>query len=195
MLSGHVVMIKIEPSELEKFKLGMNTNSISLSPSEFAWSDAFTLVRERILKGISCKIDLYHIGSTSIPQIHSKPILDILGAVSDGPNFHNTCIDQIRLLGFEFIEDPWNTKLKYYFFKYQTREKSYINFHVYEKTCPQVENKVLFSKYLRAHPNKAAEYSDFKQNLLKSPANYGLDKIDFMNKILTEAKLWETNKR
>ena len=130
-----------------------------------------------------------HVGSTAIPSIPAKPVLD--AAV------------MVRSLGQLDIEAL--TRLGYDFCGYQNEEKSRILFvlrgenqislqhiHVYAENDPDFYRQVFFRDYLNAHPESAAEYAALKKSLATQfsddRASYTKGKAAFIQKILSFAK-------
>lgn len=91
--------------QLKKLNVGMSRKTVSLAPHDPNWFKAFILAQAALGAHVSQDLELHHIGSTSVPGIHAKPILDILGAVPSIEAFdssHHYC----SLEGFKkFIED------------------------------------------------------------------------------------------
>jgi len=69
--------------ESEQSVLGVENNFVRLSDHNLVWSDLYREEEKRIRSAIGhLIIDLQHIGSTSIPGIKAKPILDMLAGVA-----------------------------------------------------------------------------------------------------------------
>jgi len=63
---------------------GMATSQVCLLNTHEAWADQYQLEKARIIEAIGAHIlDIQHVGSTSIPGVPAKPILDILVGVED----------------------------------------------------------------------------------------------------------------
>ena len=65
--------------QLKILNVGMNRKMVSLSSHDASWFDAFAIADAILIAQIPSRLKLHHIGSTSIPGIHAKPISDILG--------------------------------------------------------------------------------------------------------------------
>ncbi|MGK0554091.1 GrpB family protein [Macrococcus capreoli] len=64
--------------------LGVNRGQVVLSEYQEIWVDEFNHVKNEILKVVKLdKNDIHHIGSTSIPGLSAKPIIDILIGVEN----------------------------------------------------------------------------------------------------------------
>lgn len=79
----------------------MNKSELLLLPNDVSWKDDFLPERERIELSIpDSSVIIEHIGSTAIPNIHAKPILDI--SILCGNNGLNAVADALRKLGYEY---------------------------------------------------------------------------------------------
>ncbi|MEI6187153.1 MAG: bifunctional GrpB family protein/GNAT family N-acetyltransferase [Alphaproteobacteria bacterium] len=113
--------------------------------------------------GNNC-IEIHHVGSTSIPGLSAKPIIDII-AVTKVPE--NT-IEPLKSLGFEY-KGEYNIPMHFGFNK---KEDTQVNLHVYEQGNPEIKLNILFRDYLRAHPEACQEYAELKNNLLSQKPSY-----------------------
>ena len=113
--------------------------------------------------GNNC-IEIHHVGSTSIPGLSAKPIIDII-AVTKVPE--NT-IEPLKSLGFEY-KGEYNIPMHFGFNK---KEDTQVNLHVYEQGNPEIKLNILFRDYLRAHPEACQEYAELKNNLLLQKPSY-----------------------
>jgi GrpB-like predicted nucleotidyltransferase (UPF0157 family)/GNAT superfamily N-acetyltransferase len=138
--------------------------------------------------GTNC-IAIHHIGSTSVPGLLSKPVIDMLGVVKNGEK----SIRPLEQLGFTY-KGEFNIPLRFFF---NRSEGVDTNLHVYEEGHPEIELNLLFRDYLRTHPEAREDYAILKENLLKDKASYekknspftgyNLGKDAFIRKILKAA--------
>lgn len=139
-------------------------------------------------QGIS--ILFHHIGSTAIPACKAKPVLDVLGIVSDvlEVDRFNT---QLASLGYE-AKGEFGMKRRRYFDK---EAAPAVHLHIFEDTDPEVERHLRFRDYLRSHPDQVKAYSDLKERLAqKYPGDrkqYCLEKTPFIKEIDRRAA-WES---
>ena len=85
--------------QLKKLNVGMSRKAVSLSRHSENWFRAFTIANETLRKQIPANLELHYIGSTSIPNIHAKPILDVLGVVPSIEAF-DSHRPELEALGF-----------------------------------------------------------------------------------------------
>ncbi|MCY8496316.1 GNAT family N-acetyltransferase [Bacillus atrophaeus] len=106
-------------------------------------------------------ITISHIGSTSIPGMSAKPVIDILIEVKDieAINQYNL---QMEALGYE-AKGENGLKGRCFFRKGGNKRTHHV--HIYENGNREIVRHTLFRDYLIAHPEKAAEYATLKKQL------------------------------
>lgn len=164
-----------------------HTKLISYQPS---WRDRFETEKLKLKKIFGDRaIAVEHIGSTSIPGLSAKPIIDIAVLIEkreDGDNF----IKSVEEFGYQY--DKLNSSGERHFF----RKGNPAEFHLsiaYRDKGSFWERQILFRDYLRNHPKYRNEYQKLKENLLKNdPSGKGTylsGKSEFVTRILTLAKI------
>jgi GrpB-like predicted nucleotidyltransferase (UPF0157 family) len=104
---------------------------------------------------------VHHIGSTSVPGLAAKPIIDLMPLVSDLAELDRLrgCIE---LLGYS-----WHGELGIAERRYCTlddeRGVRAPQLHFFQVDSPQAERHLAFRDYLRAHPEVARDYEDVKR--------------------------------
>ena len=93
--------------------LGLKRGTVQLEPHDKQWDEA-TIQTIKILKSIlgDDAIDIQHIGSTAIPAIKAKPIIDIVVGVTDFDKvmLHN---EQLRRKGIFYQDSDVECQLLY----------------------------------------------------------------------------------
>ncbi len=134
-------------------------------------------------------IDIHHIGSTAIPGIKAKPVIDILVEVKDieGVDQYN---HKMKELGYEVMGEYGIPKRR--FFR-KGGDKRTHHIHIFQVGNEEIERHIKFKEYLIAHPDKAREYSRLKEELANKYTydveNYTNHKSDFIKEIDRKAKL------
>jgi GrpB-like predicted nucleotidyltransferase (UPF0157 family) len=108
-------------------------------------------------------VDIHHIGSTSIPGIYAKPIIDMLPTVHDIGEV-DTFNPILALLGYQ-AKGEFGLPGRRYLYRGDTRRTHQA--HVYQWDNPEVTRHLAFRDYLRAHPTKALLYSDHKRDVAR----------------------------
>jgi GrpB-like predicted nucleotidyltransferase (UPF0157 family) len=136
-------------------------------------------------------IDIHHIGSTAIPGIKAKPVIDVLIEVKDieGVAQHN---HKMKELGYEAMGEYGIPKRR--FFRKGGNNRTH-HIHIFQVGNEEIERHINFKEYLIAHPDKAREYSKLKEELVNKYTydveNYTNGKNDFIKEIDRKAKLWK----
>lgn len=135
-------------------------------------------------------VHIYHVGSTAIPGLPAKPVIDIIAEVING----DRAVESLINANYSF-EGEWNIPFK---FGLKKREPYKVNLHVFEVGHPEIELNLCFRDYLRSHSDERDRYADLKYELLKndesyvkneSPfAGYTLGKYDLIQSILRAAQ-------
>jgi GrpB-like predicted nucleotidyltransferase (UPF0157 family) len=159
------------------------------------WSVEF----EREAKAVSTALGknvlaIHHIGSTAIPGIYAKPIIDLLVAVQD-----LLAVDQknaaMESLGYEAMGE-FGIIDRRFFRKDDMAGIRTHHVHVFANNSPQISRHLAFRDYLIAHPASAQQYSDLKRALAKQyPQDiqgYMDGKDGFIQEIDRRAAQWST---
>ena len=103
---------------------------------------------------------VHHIGSTSIPGIHAKPIIDILVEVHAIESVDTKNSDMAQI-GYEPMGE-YGIPNRRYFRKINSQDTRTHHVHVFKVNSEHVIRHLAFRDYLIAHPLKAQEYSALK---------------------------------
>src|SRR3954463_10040735 len=80
---------------------GMRKDELLLLPHDPAWTDNFLAEKNRIVDGLGdSSVQIEHVGSTSIPTVHAKPILDM--AILCGEKGLEPVVRALLGLGYEY---------------------------------------------------------------------------------------------
>jgi GrpB-like predicted nucleotidyltransferase (UPF0157 family) len=125
-----------------------------------AWREAFE--REAaLLTGIFGTeiVALYHIGSTSVPALPAKPIIDIMPVMHEiaRVDLYN---DAMLAAGYE-PHGEFGIPGRRYFSKGGDEDRTH-HVHAFQIGNPGVARHLAFRDYLRAHADAAQEYADLK---------------------------------
>ena len=144
-------------------------------------------------------VEVHHIGSTAVPNLDAKPIIDILVVLdnTDDINSFDRAMEDIgyRVRG-ECLDAPIpGTPGRFYFTKETNGVRSH-HVHVYAKGHADIFDKLAFRDYLRAHKDTATIYGELK---LRIAAEHRFDNIGYMTakdgfvkSTLIEARRWYT---
>jgi len=163
---------------------------ISLSPYNPDWPRAFAdeaVALKRSLRALPNSIE--HIGSTAVPGLLAKPIIDILvglGLYPPSDEVQRT----IQALGYENLGEA-GVAGRIYFRK---RTSAAFNVHVTLKDGDLWRNDIALRDYLRAHPNEAEGYADWKKRAVSAGSQFLLEysqkKEPVIREMLIRAQSW-----
>jgi RimJ/RimL family protein N-acetyltransferase len=149
---------------LLKFEI-YKDDSIELVPYRPEWSN---LAQQEIkILGDALPVqhilEIQHIGSTAIPGIHSKPIIDIQIAVDSLIAIKPIAITALKSLGYEFWADNPDTE-RMFFVKGMPPfgEKRTHHVHIVEPVSRHWQGKIQFRDYLLSYTEAAREYEKLK---------------------------------
>jgi GrpB-like predicted nucleotidyltransferase (UPF0157 family) len=164
-------------------------SSVIIVDYDPTWPQQFEEEKVHILATISDYItEVEHIGSTSIPGLGAKPIIDIMVVIRD-PALVECCIEPLRTLGYEYMGE-YGVPGRHYFRKPggEAFEKRTHHLHMYEKGHEQRALHLLFREYLRMYPESARRYDLLKRELATTYASdreaYTEAKTEFIRSII-----------
>ena len=136
-------------------------------------------------------VAIHHVGSTSIPGIYAKPIIDIMPLVRD-IEVVDSFNPIMEALGYR-PRGEYEIPGRRYFSRGTTLRTHHV--HVYQVGNPEVKRHLAFRDYLRAHPDKALIYSDHKRAVARQHP-YDIDayvdgKDALVKQLLAEALAWQ----
>ena len=139
--------------------------------------------------------EIHHIGSTSIPGIYAKPIIDIMPIVKD-ISLIDSLNEQFLKVGYE-ARGELGIPGRRFFCKGGVNRTHHV--HIYQIGSKDIKRHLLFRDYLIAHPNEAQRYSVLKQHLAKLHSEnvheYTAGKNFFVREIESKARFWSERKK
>lgn len=137
---------------------------VEVVPHDPSWRGAFETESKQIALALTENVvAIHHIGSTAIPQIHAKPIIDMLVEVKD-----ITKVDKqtsaMEALGYEAMGE-FGISGRRFFRKGNEAGIRTHHIHTFEVTSPQIERHLAFRDYMISHPENAQQYSELKREL------------------------------
>ena len=137
------------------------------------WPVLYEEEKSRILNVIGRRIvAIEHIGSTAVPGLAAKPIIDIIVAVRHLIDA-GECIEPLQSIGYEYVPEFEVEIPERRFFRKGPPEARTHHIHMIELTSEFWERHLLFRDYLRSHPDVAQQYYQLKKELA---ARYGSDR-------------------
>jgi GrpB-like predicted nucleotidyltransferase (UPF0157 family) len=168
--------------------IGLQRGIVKLAPYAAEWKRLFEEEKALLETVIGQYVlDIQHVGSTAVPGMVAKPIIDIGIAVASFEEAR-VCIQPIEQLGYEYRGEHGIPR-RHYFTKGHPRTHQ---IHMNEIGSRDWENLVLFRDYLIQHPGLAEEYAALKAELARRyPTNreaYLDGKAPFIERVLEMAR-------
>jgi GrpB-like predicted nucleotidyltransferase (UPF0157 family) len=151
-----------------------------------SWSTPFEVESDRIRSALGADriVRLEHIGSTSVPGLAAKPIVDILLALATLVP-RSDYVGPLRDLGYRHVLDPWTDEHE--FFSLDRDGDRSVNLHVVLAGSSWDERHVAFRDHLRRNPGDAARYAELKRELAarhpRDVHTYTREKGEFIRRI------------
>ena len=171
----------------------MNVQRVFLVPHDPRWAEEFSRESSVVAGAIGdLLIAMHHIGSTAIPGIDAKPIIDMLAVVSDVALLDESR-PQMEALGYEAMGE-FGISGRRYFRKNDACGNRTHQIHAFQTGSPQIERHLAFRDFLRAHPDRAKQYEALKRRLAElhptDIASYTDGKDEFIKEMDARAAAW-----
>ena len=130
-----------------------------LSGYDEQWAEMYRVHRSRIGEALAASgVEIEHIGSTSVPGLAAKPIIDIVVAVDD-ITAEEDYLDQLLAAGYELrVREPGHRLVR-------TPARD-VHVHVYEKDDAAIDEYVLLRDHLRSDADDRFLYESTKRTLM-----------------------------
>ncbi|HVC61335.1 MAG TPA: GrpB family protein [Acetobacteraceae bacterium] len=161
------------------------------------WPRLFDVEAERLRAVLdpALLLGIEHFGSTAVPGMIAKPVIDILVAVHSLAQAKAEAVAPIRSLGYAYWED--NPKPDRMFFvkgmpPYGARRTHHV--HITEPGSEMWQRRLAFRDYLRVNPQEAERYAALKRDLARRyPSDregYTGAKTDYVAAVHRRIGLW-----
>jgi GrpB-like predicted nucleotidyltransferase (UPF0157 family) len=142
-------------------------------------------------------VTVHHIGSTSVPGLAAKPIIDLMPLVTDLADLDR---DRLRV---EALGYGWHGEFGIQGRRYCTLSDEagarIVQLHFFRADSPQVERHIAFRDYLRAHPEAAGAYEKEKRRARDLYPNdshaYTDEKAAWIRETEAKAVVWFAQRR
>lgn len=162
---------------------------IVIVPYDPDWVKTFDQDRRLLLCVLDdVNVQIEHIGSTSVPGLDAKPIIDIM-IVTQTEGDALRCISPLVGLGY-VCKGEMGIPGRIFFWRDNPHTH---HLHLYTTpTNPERERHLIFRDYLSAHPEAAHQYAQLKYMLAEQYRDdrdrYTRAKSDFVERIVREAR-------
>lgn len=170
--------------------IGLKRGTVQLIPYNPAWADEYNK-EEANLRDIfgEALIDIQHVGSTAIPGMNAKPLIDIAVAV-ESLDVVDRFIPDLVKAGYEHM--PERITAERAFFPKGPRENRTHHLSIIAAGSDEWTRHIGFRDYLRSHPEAVRDYNELKATLAEKYANdryaYTAAKKSFIDSIHDKVK-------
>jgi GrpB-like predicted nucleotidyltransferase (UPF0157 family) len=154
------------------------------------WPRMFEQERARLSAALGpLVLIIEHIGSTAVPGLAAKPIIDLLVGVQSLTEAESRSIETLSAMGYAYFPEYKSWLPDELFFRKGIPWTHHA--HVMEPSNPRWESLLLFRDYLRAHSDAARAYATLKRDLAVTfrddIAAYRTAKNDFVADVIAKA--------
>jgi len=137
---------------------GREKREIVIVDYDSSWPARYQLERDRVRRALGgSALRIEHIGSTAVPGLAAKPIVDLLVAVAD-PDDETVTLTALQAAGYELrVREPGHRM-------FRTRERD-VHVHIWGDADPEVTRHLRFRDRLRRSPADRASYERLKREL------------------------------
>jgi|SRR5690554_3258571 len=170
--------------------IGLASGKVMLSPYNEKWKKLYNK-EEKLLRAAlgDLIIDIQHVGSTSIPGLIAKPIIDIAIGVNTLETGEK-CIVPLGRIGYEYKQDAGIPGR--HFFAKGSKDCRTRYLHIEQINSQIWKNHIYFRDYLRKHNYLVYEYARLKVKIADKYKDdretYTLEKSVFIQKVMEKAK-------
>jgi len=157
--SGHrVIRLRATLVELEE--------PIEIVPCVPCWAERFENERGALEEAIGERVTggIHHVGSTAVPGLAAKPIVDVLVGV-DSLEAARACFEPLARLGY--LHAPYRADEMHWFCKPHPRRRTH-HLHLVPTDSERYRDELAFRDALRASPDLAESYAQTKRRLAAS---------------------------
>ncbi|MBA2116280.1 GrpB family protein [Bremerella alba] len=135
---------------------------VELVPHDPVWAEIAAEESLRLKEALGALLVVVHpIGSTAIPEIHAKPIVDLMPVVGNLQQFDRNQ-SKIEQLGFRWWGELGLPGRRYCTKNDPATMVRLVQLHCYEQGSPEIVRHVAFRDYLCRHPRLARQYEQMK---------------------------------
>jgi GrpB-like predicted nucleotidyltransferase (UPF0157 family) len=152
--------------------------SITIVEPSLEWPQRFEEVKERIQKALGALIlDIAHAGSTSVPGLPAKDIIDVDLTLRD-PTDEASYVKPLEEAGFRFLlrEPQWH---QHRFFVENWPKAYHVNLHVWGPDSPEAARHRIFRDWLLKTPADVELYAKVKREAAEQTAVAGDSMLEY----------------
>lgn len=129
-----------------------------------------------------------HVGSTSVPGLAAKPVIDIALAVPDS-SAEDSFVPALEAAGFRFyLREPEQHEHRLFYCRAEFGHDHAVNLHVYTAGCVEFDRYLVFRDWLRVNEDDRALYQQTKQELAKRDWEFVQDYADAKTAVIQQIR-------
>jgi GrpB-like predicted nucleotidyltransferase (UPF0157 family) len=167
------------------------TDEVVIVPYDPLWPAMYESEAAEIRRALGGKtsVTLEHFGSTAIPGMSAKPVIDIMLGTKDKSRWPEL-VQPLQNIGYDFWEDNPNKERMFFVKGLPPAPMRTHHVHVFEIGSIYWD-RLLFRDYLRSHTDEARQYEQLKDGLAAKFEDdrdaYTRGKEDFVRRIMERA--------
>ncbi len=187
--STHVMSARRPPVNVRR-------DPILIQDYDSRWPQMFEQQRAVLddVLGTWLTLPVAHIGSTSVPDLPAKAIIDMVAVVADYDVF-DRAFEVLAGVGWVLAPEPGDEDSRKWSVCYPSVEHRSHHLHVVEHRSPRWRAWLLFRDYLRSHAADAKAYGELKARLAKDDSDdrvrYRASKAPAIDEISARAAQWD----
>ena len=140
----------------------MKTKHVVVLPYDEAWADRFAEIKTEIEAALGELVfRIEHVGSTAVPGLSAKPIIDLDVVIRDSSAFHAAAA-ALEAIGYQHEGDLGIAGREA--FRYDGKDHlQKHHLYVCAQDSAELKRHLVFRDYLRTHPEAVREYSQVKE--------------------------------
>lgn len=155
---------------------------VSIRDYDPTWPALFEVERQRIESALAgTAVVVHHTGSTSVPELSAKPIIDITMTVPDSTD-EASYVPALEAVGYTFhLREP-----EWFEHRLLHRDWPRVNLHVFSTGCDEVDRMLRFRDHLRTHAADRELYDRVKRELATREWEIVQDYADAKTSVVAE---------
>ena len=164
------------------------SDAIALAEPDPGWPDAYRVARDEILACLPIvPMMIEHIGSTAVPGLPAKPVIDII-VLLDDITAGRSAIPPLEALGYEYRPDVSGPTRLFLRRRHAGTDQRSHHLHIHGD-AGEVRRHLLFRDALRADQTLRDQYTALKEDLARRFPDdrqaYATGKTDFVDRVVS----------
>ena len=182
MAADHTQLTDQQLRDVTVGELVEHNSTIQLSEYDPEWPRLYEREAIRIRAALGDEpVRIEHVGSTAVPGLAAKPLIDIVLVVADSSD-ESAYVPDLQAAGYVLrIREPdW---FEHRLFK---GPDTNVNVHAFSEGCEEIERMVAFRDWLRTHDEDRELYEQAKRELAAREWKYVQNYADAKSAVVTE---------